>query len=81
MAHHSASTTECVTEDFEKSTLDDRAYRYIRLLSNNLEALLVQDPKTDRAGAALDVNVGYFSDSPELPGVAHGVEVCYSKTC
>ncbi|QIX01481.1 hypothetical protein AMS68_006998 [Peltaster fructicola] len=47
--------------------------RVIRL-PNQLEALLIHDPDTDKASAAMDVNVGSFSDSDELPGLAHAVE-------
>ncbi|KAH9898898.1 ubiquitin carboxyl-terminal hydrolase-like protein [Xylariomycetidae sp. FL2044] len=57
----------------ETSSLDDRSYRVIRL-PNQLEALLVHDPETDKASAALDVNVGNFSDETDMPGMAHAVE-------
>jgi insulysin len=43
-------------------------------LPNRLEVLLIHDPKTDKASAALDVNVGSFSDSEDMPGIAHAVE-------
>ncbi|KAH7111606.1 Metalloenzyme, LuxS/M16 peptidase-like protein [Dactylonectria macrodidyma] len=62
-----------VTDRLEKPSLDDRHYRVIRL-ENELEALLVHDPETDMASAALDVNVGSFSDEPGMPGMAHAVE-------
>lgn len=62
-----------VTESLEKPSLDDRDYRVIRL-DNELEALLVHDPDTDKASAALDVNVGNFSDEADIPGMAHAVE-------
>lgn len=65
--------TESNTESFEKPPLDNRDYRVIKL-PNELEALLVQDPDTDKASAALDVNVGNFSDEPDIPGMAHAVE-------
>lgn len=64
---------ERVTDQLEKPSLDDRSYRVIRL-SNKLEALLVHDPTTDKASAALDVNVGSFSDEDDMPGMAHAVE-------
>nr|XP_036584366.1 zinc protease [Colletotrichum truncatum]KAF6793884.1 zinc protease [Colletotrichum truncatum] len=63
---------ELVTDNLETPSLDDRTYLVIRL-SNGLEALLVHDPDTDKASAALDVNVGNFSDE-DMPGVAHAVE-------
>ncbi|RGP63560.1 insulysin [Fusarium sporotrichioides] len=62
-----------VADSLEKPSLDDRDYRVIRL-NNELEALLVHDPETDKASAALDVNVGNFSDESDIPGMAHAVE-------
>lgn len=62
-----------VTEAVEKPSLDDRSYRGIKL-ANQLEALLVHDPKTDKASASLDVGVGNFSDAADIPGLAHAVE-------
>lgn len=59
--------------DFKKPCLDDRNYRFIQL-PNNLKALLIQDPETDKAAAALDVNVGAFEDPENLPGLAHFCE-------
>ncbi|KAK7570948.1 hypothetical protein V3481_019038 [Fusarium oxysporum f. sp. vasinfectum] len=61
-----------VTDSLEKPLQDDRIYRVIRL-GNELEVTLVHDPKTDKASAALDVNVGYFSDEPDIPGMAHAL--------
>jgi len=68
-----SSTAVLVTDQLEKSSLDDRQYRVIQL-PNKLEALLVHDPETDKASAALDVNVGNFSDETDMPGMAHAVE-------
>jgi insulysin len=45
----------------EKSNNDDRSYRLIRL-SNELEALLIHDAKTDKSSASLDVHVGNLCD-------------------
>jgi insulysin len=59
--------------DFETPSLDQRSYRLLTL-SNELEVLLVHDAETDKAGAAMDVNVGYFSDPEHLPGLAHFLE-------
>jgi len=44
------------------------------MLPNKLEVLLIHDPDTDKASAAMDVNIGSFSDSADLPGMAHAVE-------
>lgn len=41
----------------KKPQVDDRLYRSITL-PNKLQALLVSDPETDKASAALDVGVG-----------------------
>jgi len=64
---------ERLTDTLETPSLDDRDYRVIRL-ANELEALLVHDAETDKASAALDVNVGNFSDPEDMPGMAHAVE-------
>lgn len=65
--------TQCLATDLEKPLLDDRAYKVIQL-PNKLEALLIHDPDTDKASAALDVNAGSLSDDDALPGMAHAVE-------
>lgn len=57
----------------EKPDLDDRQYKVITL-DNKLKALLISDPKADKSAAALDVNVGAFSDYEHLPGLAHFCE-------
>lgn len=62
-----------LADRLETPALDDRSYRIIRL-SNDLEVLLVHDPDTDKASAAMDVNVGSFSDREDMPGTAHAVE-------
>lgn len=64
---------ERIAEHLEKPDLDDRSYRVVRL-PNKLEALLVHDPDTDKASAAVNVNVGNFSDDDDMPGMAHAVE-------
>jgi insulysin len=60
-------------EDLERPQLDDRSYRVITL-QNQLEVLLIHEAGTDKASAALDVNVGSFSDADDMPGIAHAVE-------
>ena len=67
------SPIEYVTDKLETPALDNRSYRVIRL-PNKLEALLVHDPDTDKAGAAVNVNVGNFSDADDMLGMAHAVE-------
>ncbi|RYP69252.1 hypothetical protein DL771_006220 [Monosporascus sp. 5C6A] len=73
MCDHRQRPVERVTDQLETPLLDDRTYRVIRL-PNELEALLVHDHDTDKASAALDVNVGNFSDEDDMPGMAHAVE-------
>ncbi|CAG8692188.1 16223_t:CDS:2, partial [Funneliformis caledonium] len=54
----------------EKSYVDDRSYRLIRL-SNELEILLIHDAETDKSSAALDIHVGHLCDPDNLQGLAH----------
>ena len=61
-----------------KSASDDRLYRYITLPGNNLRCVLISDPATDKAAAAMTVQVGHLCDPKEIPGVAHFVEhMCF----
>ncbi|MEM7217217.1 MAG: insulinase family protein [Pseudomonadota bacterium] len=57
----------------EKSPNDDRDYLVITL-DNGLRTLLVSDPKTDKAAAALAVLRGSFDEPVERPGLAHFLE-------
>lgn len=61
------------TQHIDKPLSDDREYKLIRL-DNGLEALLIHDPTTDKASAAMDVRVGHLSDPSDLPGMAHFCE-------
>lgn len=72
---HMSSSTSYIDHkiSFKKPDLDDRNYRFIQL-PNNLKALLIQDPTTDKAAAALDVNIGAFEDPENIPGLAHFCE-------
>lgn len=56
-----------------KASNDKREYRRI-VLPNQLQVLLISDPETDKAAAAMDVNVGHFSDPDDLQGLAHFLE-------
>jgi insulysin len=49
------------TKTLEIPANDKREYRLIKLLTQ-LEVLIISDPETDRASAALDVHVGSLSD-------------------
>lgn len=69
-----------ISDTMEKPLLDDRSYRVIEL-PNLLEALLIHDPTTNKAAAALDVNAGSFCDPEDMPGTAHAVEhFCFMGT-
>ena len=71
-----APLVEVLSCNIEKPDLDDRAYRFIKLRQNNLQVLLVQDPKTEKSSAAMDVHVGSASDPPDFQGLAHALEHC-----
>jgi insulysin len=55
------------------SALDTRDYRAITL-ANKLKVLLISDPDSEKAAAAMDVGVGHYSDPDSLPGLAHFCE-------
>lgn len=61
--------------DLFMSKLERRRFEVI-ILDNGLEVLLVNDtsPKAAYAACAMSVNVGYFSDPPEMEGLAHLTE-------
>lgn len=61
------------TNPIIKSDNDQRDYQIIKL-NNQLQVILIHDPKADKAAAALSVNVGHLSDPPQLPGLAHFCE-------
>ncbi len=68
-----STPVERMTDQLQTPLLDDRQY-YIIILPNKLEALLVQDPETDKASAALDVNVEAFSNNNKIPSIAYTVK-------
>lgn len=57
----------------ECSAQDDREYA-THILPNKLHILLISDPSTDKASAAMDVRVGHLCDPDYLPGLAHFLE-------
>ncbi|KAF9109336.1 Insulinase (Peptidase M16) [Mortierella sp. AM989] len=57
----------------EISPNDERSYRLLRL-KNDLEVLVIHDPKADKSAAALDVHVGHLTDPDNLQGLAHFLE-------
>ncbi len=56
-----------------KSPNDRRDYRAL-VLDNGLKVMLVSDPETEKAAAALDVNAGSNADPAEFQGLAHFLE-------
>ena len=60
-------------ENIIKSPNDQRDYASITL-ANQLSVLLISDPETDKAAAALDIRVGSGSDPGDYPGLAHFLE-------
>ena len=56
-----------------KSPIDERAYRHV-VLPNNLRALLIHAPGSDRAAAAASVARGSDHDPDAHQGLAHFVE-------
>jgi len=59
--------------DIVKSLNDKREYKYI-ILKNKMKVLLISDLDTEKSTAALNVNVGNFSDPESFPGLAHFLE-------
>ena len=58
-----------------KPALDHREYCHLRFGPlGELTALLISDPETDKAAAAMDVGVGHSSDPASLLGLAHFCE-------
>ena len=72
-----AMTTErealVTPEQVIKSPADDRDYRYLTL-ENGLKVLLISDPETDKAAAAVDVNAGSYQEPGDRLGLAHFLE-------
>lgn len=60
-------------DNITKSEQDSAIYRHV-VLENGLGALLVSDPSAQKAAAAMDVQVGYFADPDNIPGLAHLLE-------
>lgn len=56
-----------------KSPADSRDYRYLKL-ANGMPVLLISDPASPKAAAALDVHVGSADNPPGRGGLAHFLE-------
>lgn len=61
------------SDEILASENDKRQFRYLEL-PNQLRVLLISSPGTDKAAAALDVNVGSRQDPPQRQGLAHFLE-------
>jgi insulysin len=70
---HLQVPVKLVTELLEIPYLDKRLYRVV-MLPNKMEVLLIHDPHTDIARAAMDVHVGSYSNPVKINGLAHAVE-------
>ena len=81
--HISQSYYSTMASQFIKSTIDHdhiiksagdkRIYQGLEL-NNGMKLLLISDPETDKASAAMDINIGHMKDPIELPGLAHFCE-------
>ncbi|KAJ3190934.1 Insulinase (Peptidase M16) [Irineochytrium annulatum] len=56
-----------------KPETEDREYRFITL-ANGLQCMIISDPTTPKAAAAMDVHVGHLLDPEDAPGLAHFCE-------
>lgn len=67
----SQSAAHC--ETIVKPDSHKREYSYLKL-DNGLQAIIGSDQNSDKAGAALVVNVGMCHERKDLPGLAHFLE-------
>ncbi|XP_020291218.1 insulin-degrading enzyme-like [Pseudomyrmex gracilis] len=70
--------TKC--DNIIKPENDTRSYRRIKLI-NDIQVLLISDPKASVSAAALDVGVGYMNDPIHLQGTAHIVQHMLYSQC
>jgi len=62
-----------VSFEVAKSPNDRRDYRAL-VLENGMKVVLVSDPATEKAAAAVDVDAGSNSNPDDFPGLAHFLE-------
>ena len=60
-------------EEIIKRANDKKKYEALTL-PNGIRVLLVSDPSSISAAAAIDVHVGSFNDPDDIPGIAHFCE-------
>ncbi|KZT61593.1 hypothetical protein CALCODRAFT_491143 [Calocera cornea HHB12733] len=70
---HCAPAQQRHSHALEVPKNDKNEYRLLKL-ANGLQVLLIRDPETDRAGAAMDIGVGHLDDPWDVPGCAHFCE-------
>lgn len=70
----SSNKNYTLQKEIIKPTVDERDYKLITLSNNKLDILLISDPSSDKASAAMDVHVGHLNDPTEFPGLAHFCE-------
>ncbi len=68
------TSVERMPDRLDKSLLDDRSYRVIKL-PNQLEALLIHDNVTDKASAAMDIAFNSDNTIRPLPTASELVHV------
>jgi len=56
-----------------KPIIDHKEYRVL-ILDNQLKVLLIHDPESEMASAALDVHAGSWNEPNEFQGLAHFCE-------
>jgi len=67
------TTSPVLFRDMTKSKADNRDYGRFSL-PNGLDVIVVSDPQSTKAAAAMDVGVGHWSDPEDIPGLAHFCE-------
>ena len=60
-------------QEIKKSPFDQRQYRHVTL-KNDLQVLLISDPKSELAAASLSIRAGLFNDPSDREGLAHFLE-------
>ena len=56
-----------------KPPIDNREYKYL-ILDNKLQVVIINDKQTNISSVSLSVNIGYYNDQPDTPGLAHFLE-------
>ena len=62
MEDSSSKKYTVICDTITQPSNDKRTYKYIKLAKNDLEILLVFNPKEGKSAAAVNVKVGYLED-------------------